>query len=111
MTIGTKKFDGSQAVTVTAADIGALTAITQATDSALGGIKIGYNETDEKRAIKLDGDGKGYVDIPPALFKSVNPTNFIISEETKELSINQVSTDALVQGEQILILSGGSSAD
>ena len=111
LTIGTKKFDGSQAVTVTAADIGALTAITQATDSALGGIKIGYNETDEKRAIKLDGNGKGYVDIPPALFKSVNPTNFKISEETKELSINQVSTDALVQGEQILILSGGSSAD
>ena len=111
LTIGTKEFDGSQAVEVTATDIGALTAITQATDSALGGIKIGYNETDEKRAIKLDGDGKGYVDIPPALFKSVNPTNFIISEETKELSINQVSTDALVQGEQILILSGGSSAD
>ena len=111
LTIGTKEFDGSQAVEVTATDIGALTAITQATNSALGGIKIGYNETDEKRAIKLDGDGNGYVDIPPALFKSVNPTNFIISEETKELSINQVSTDALVQGEQILILSGGSSAD
>ena len=111
LTIGTKEFDGSQAVEVTATDIGALTAITQATNNDFGGIKIGYNETDEKRAIKLDGDGKGYVDIPPALFKSVNPSDFKISKETKELSINQVSTDALVQGEQILILSGGSSAD
>lgn len=111
LTIGTKEFDGSQAVEVTATDIGALTAITQATNNDFGGIKLGHKEQDTTRAVKLDSEGRGYVDIPPALFKSVNTTNFKISEETKELSINQVSTDALVQGEQILILSGGSSAD
>lgn len=35
-----------------------------ASDSALGGIKIGYNTTDKKYALQLDSNSKAYVEVP-----------------------------------------------
>ena len=67
VTIGSKEFDGSAEVTVTATDLGALTAIPQATAEALGGIKLGHAETATERAVVLDGEGKAYVGIPAAI--------------------------------------------
>ena len=67
LTVGSKEFDGSAEVTVTATDLGALTAIPQATTEALGGIKLGHAETATERAVVLDGEGKAYVGIPAAI--------------------------------------------
>ena len=67
VTIGSKEFDGSAEVTVTATDLGALTIIPQATAEALGGIKLGHAETATERAVVLDGEGKAYVGIPAAI--------------------------------------------
>lgn len=67
LTVGDKTFDGSEAVTITAADLGALTEITKATEDALGGIKIGYTQSTTNRAVVLDADGKAYVNVPAAM--------------------------------------------
>lgn len=67
LTIGDKTFDGSEAVTVTATDLGALTEIVKATEDALGGIKIGYTQSTTNRAVMLDEDGKAYVNVPAAM--------------------------------------------
>lgn len=67
LTIGDKTFDGSEAVTVTATDLGALTEIIKATEDTLGGIKIGYTQSTTNRAVMLDEDGKAYVNVPAAM--------------------------------------------
>ena len=66
LTIGSKEFDGSAEVTVTATDLGALTAIPQATAEALGGIKVGYTTSGNNVAVQLDDNGKAYVAVPAA---------------------------------------------
>lgn len=66
LTIGSKEFDGSAEVTVTATDLGALTAIPQATAKALGGIKVGYTTSGNNVAVQLDDNGKAYVAVPAA---------------------------------------------
>lgn len=66
LTIGSKEFDGSAEVTVTATDLGALTAIPQATAEALGGIKVGYTTSGNNVAVQLDKNGKAYVAVPAA---------------------------------------------
>ena len=66
LTVGSKEFDGSAEVTVTAADLGALTAIPQATAEALGGIKVGYTTSGNNVAVQLDDGGKAYVAVPTA---------------------------------------------
>ena len=66
LTIGSKEFDGSAEVTVTATDLGALTAVPQATAEALGGIKVGYTTSGNNVAVQLDDDGKAYVAVPAA---------------------------------------------
>lgn len=66
LTIGSKEFDGSAEVTVTATDLGALTAVPQATAEALGGIKVGYKTSGNNVAVQLDDNGKAYVAVPAA---------------------------------------------
>ena len=66
LTIGSKEFDGSAEVTVTATDLGALTAVPQATAEALGGIKVGYTTSGNNVAVQLDDNGKAYVAVPAA---------------------------------------------
>ena len=68
LTAGDKTFNGSADVKITAADIGALTAVPAATADANGGVKLGYTSTDTKRALELDEvTGKAFVEIPAAM--------------------------------------------
>ena len=113
LTAGEKVFDGSKAIEITAADLGALTAIEKATDSALGGIMTGYESTEENRAVQLDETGKEYVNVPKAaeaLVKSVS-AEFEVSAEG-QLGVKSVNVNKLAQtdGEK-LVLDGGNAAD
>ena len=113
LTVGGKVFDGSEAVEITAADLGALTAIGRATDSAFGGIMVGYTSTEENRAVQLDETGKAYVNVPKAaeaLVKSVS-AEFDVSAEG-QLSVQSVNVNKLAQTDgDKLVLDGGNAAN
>ena len=113
LTAGKKVFDGSEAVEITAADLGALTAVGRATDSAFGGIMVGYTSTEENRAVQLDETGKAYVNVPKAaeaLVKSVS-AEFQVSAEG-QLSVQSVNVNKLAQTDgDKLVLDGGNAAN
>lgn len=50
--------------TYTASEVGALSEIPQATDTTLGGVKLGYQENGKNYPIKTDATGKAYVNVP-----------------------------------------------
>lgn len=50
--------------TYTASEVGALSEIPQATDTILGGVKLGYQENGKNYPIKTDATGKAYVNVP-----------------------------------------------
>ncbi len=113
LTAGEKVFDGSKAVEITAADLGALTDIEKATDSTLGGIMTGYESTEENRAVQLDENGKAYVNVlkaAEALVKSVS-AEFEVSAEgqlgVKSINLNKVEQ---TEGDK-LVLDGGNAND
>lgn len=64
LTVGEKTYNGSEAVEITAADLGALTEVPQATAEAFGGIKTGHIEGNNEHAVVLDTEGKAYVTVP-----------------------------------------------
>lgn len=64
LTAGGKTYNGSEAVEITAADLGALTEVPQATAEAFGGIKTGHIEGNNEHAVVLDTEGKAYVTVP-----------------------------------------------
>ena len=41
-----------------------LTSVPKATDAALGGIMLGYTESDKNYPVELDGSGKAFVNVP-----------------------------------------------
>lgn len=102
LTAGSKTFNGSEDVEITAADLGALTEIPVASAEKLGGVKVGSG-------IDVTEDGTISVTIPSALVKSVDTTNFAVSAEGK-LSLTSVSTDKLTQGTKTLIINGGTAS-
>ena len=99
LTIGSKEFDGSAEVTVTATDLGALTAIPQATAEALGGIKLGHTEGANEHAVVLDGEGKAYVtvSIPAAVTYSAG-AGLTLSEGTFAIGTGSVTVAMLAGG-------------
>lgn len=97
LTIGSKEFDGSAEVTVTATDLGALTAIPQATAEALGGIKLGHAETTTERAVVLDDEGKAYVSVPAAVTYSAG-AGLTLSEGTFAIANGGVTVSMLAGG-------------
>lgn len=109
LTVGTKEYNGSEAVEITAADLGALTAIPAATAEALGGIQLGYESTDTKRAVELDENNKAFVQIPAAMVYGIIE-NGGLEMNGNNFGIKEVSTDKLIQGTQELILNGGAAA-
>ena len=111
LTVGGKTFNGSEAVEITAADLGALTAIPQATEEALGGIKIGHAAAANEAALKLDEEGKAYVDIPAAVVYSAKENGGLEMDANHAFSIKEVSTDLLKQGAKTLVLDGGTAAE
>lgn len=111
LTVGGKVYNGSEAVEVTAADLGALTEIPQATEAALGGIKIGHAAGANESALKLDEEGKAYVDIPAAVVYSAKENGGLEMDSNHAFSIKEVSTDLLKQGAKTLVLDGGTAAE
>ena len=99
LTIGSKEFDGSAEVTVTATDLGALTAVPQATAEALGGIKLGHTEGANEHAVVLDGEGKAYVtvSIPAAVTYSAG-AGLTLSENTFAIANGGVTVSMLAGG-------------
>lgn len=89
LTVGSKTYNGAEAVEVTAVDLGALTEIPQATAEALGGIKIGHTEGDNEYAVLLDNEGKAYikVTVPAALNYGVLADGGLTINENREFSI------------------------
>jgi hypothetical protein len=109
LTVGGKVYNGSEAVEVTAADLGALTEIPQATEAALGGIKIGHAAGANEAALKLDEEGKAYVDIPAAVVYTAKENGGLEMDASHAFSIKEVSTDLLKQGAKTLVLDGGTA--
>ena len=99
LTIGSKEFDGSAAVTVTATDLGALTAIPQAAAETLGGIKLGHTEGANEHAVVLDDDGKAYVtvSIPAAVTYSAG-AGLTLSDNTFAIANGGVTVSMLAGG-------------
>ena len=89
LTAGGKTYNGSEAVEITAADLGALTEIPQATAEALGGIKLGHAEGANEHADVLDAEGKAYVTVPvpEALTYGVLSNGGLAINENREFSI------------------------
>lgn len=89
LTAGGKTYDGSEAVEITAADLGALTEIPQATVEAFGGIKTGHVEGNNEHAVMLDTEGKAYVTVPvpEALTYGVLSNGGLAINENREFSI------------------------
>ena len=85
LTAGEKVFDGSKAVEITAADLGALTAIPQATAEALGGIKVGFEKSGNKLPVELE-EGKAFVEIPAAVQYAAG-TGLALDDSTHTFSI------------------------
>ena len=121
LTAGEKTFDGTADVKITAADLGAITAIPQATSEALGGIKIGHTEGANEHAVVLDGDGKAYVtvEVPEAVSYTagsgltLSGTEFSIgSGQVADGMIAAVNVQKLTQTEgEKLILDGGAAEE
>lgn len=128
LTVGDKEFDGSTAVEITAADLGAITAIPEATAEALGGIKVGFNKAGNKLPVQLE-EGKAFVEIPAAVqyqagdglaLDSATHTfsiaengvvsTMIADNSVTNAKIQNVNVMKLEQGEaDILVLNGGNA--
>lgn len=128
LTVGSKEFDGSAEVTVTAGDLGALTAVPQATTEVTGGIKLGHTEGANEHAVQLDAEGKAYVSvtIPEAeaytagdgleltghefKVKAAGVTNAMLAGSITDDKLVGVNVQKLTQSpEDVLILDGGSA--
>lgn len=112
LTVGTKTFDGSEAVTIEAADLNALTEVPVATDTVVGGFKTGFNSTTTKRAVQISTEegsaGQAYVEVTEgAIYQAGEGLN--LDTSTNTFSLGDVSTDKLVQGTKTLILNGGNA--
>lgn len=112
LTVGTKTFDGSEAVTIEAADLNALTEVPVATDTVVGGFKTGFTSTTTKRAVQISTEegsaGQAYVEvIEGAVYQAGDGLNLDPSNNT--FSLGDVSTDKLIQGTKTLILNGGNA--
>lgn len=62
--INADKLGGMTLEQIKALVSGKVDSIPQATSSKFGGIKIGYSESGKNYAVKLDTDGKAYVNVP-----------------------------------------------
>lgn len=89
LTVGSKEYDGSVAVEITAEDLGALTAIPQATIENFGGIKLQHVEGDNEHAVQLDSEGRAYVtvELPAAIAYDVASNGGLAMSEDHKFSI------------------------
>lgn len=74
LTFGSKTYDGSAAKTITASDLGALTAVPKAANSVIGGFQTGYSESGKNYAVQMSGN-KAFVNVPWTDTVYTHPTN------------------------------------
>lgn len=119
LTAGAKTFNGSADVEITAADIGALTEISVATDGAVGGFKTGYASTETNRAVQIDTvTHTAFVNIPAAMtyaagagLSLTDGTFAIKNKGVTDAMIDSVNVDKLTQtAGTYLTLNGGNAA-
>lgn len=119
LTAGSKTFNGEADVTITAADLGALTEIAVANDEAVGGFKTGYTSTATNRAVQIDtATNTAFVNIPAAMTYaagaglSLTDGTFAIKDKgVTDAMIDSVNVDKLTQtAGTYLTLNGGNAA-
>ena len=86
-------------------------ALPQATADALGAIKIGHEAAAGEASLKLDEEGKAYVEVPAAVAYTAKENGGLELDENHAFSIKAVSTDLLKQGAKTLVLDGGTAVD
>lgn len=101
LTVGSKEYDGSAAVSITAEDLGALTAIPQATIENFGGIKLQHVEGDNEHAVQLDSEGRAYVTVklPAAITYGVLSNGGLEMSEDHKFSIAESGVVASMIGD------------
>lgn len=119
LTAGGKTFNGEADVEITAADIGALTEVSVATDEAVGGFKTGYASTATNRAVQIDAvTNTAFVNIPAAMtyaagagLSLTDGTFAIKNKGVTDAMIDSVNVDKLTQtAGTYLTLNGGNAA-
>lgn len=119
LTAGSKTFNGEANVTITAADLGALTEIAVANDEAVGGFKTGYTSTATNRAVQIDtATNTAFVNIPAAMtyaagagLSLTDGTFAIKNKGVTDAMIDSVNVDKLTQtAGTYLTLNGGNAA-
>ena len=92
------QFNGGEAVSIniTAAGLGALTAVPVATNEALGGIKVGFTSAGENYAVQLDANNAAYVTVPVPEVASYNGVGAI------SITANGANYDVAVAANGIL---------
>lgn len=119
LTAGSKTFNGEADVTITAADLGALTEIAVANDEAVGGFKTGYTSTATNRAVQIDtATNTAFVNIPAAMtyaagagLSLTDGTFAIKNKGVTDAMIDSVNVDKLTQtAGTYLTLNGGNAA-
>lgn len=78
-----------------------------ATETKVGGIKLGHVEATGEAAVKLDSEGKAYVEAAQYTAKE----NGGLQLEENAFSIKEVSSDLIKNGSNTLIIDGGSAAE
>lgn len=121
--------DGGEVV-IDATTLGALTAVPVATSEALGGIRVGFTTAGTNYAVQLDANNAAYVTVPvPEVPEYTAGDGILVSDYVVSIADNgvttakiaanavtkdkiaSVSTDAFVQGDNELVLNGGTSAN
>ena len=122
--------NGAVSIDITAAGLGALTAVPVATNEALGGIKVGFTTAGTNYAVQLDANNAAYVTVPvPEVPEYTAGDGILVSDHVVSIADNgvttakiadnavtdakivSINTDKITQGAQELILNGGTSAD
>lgn len=125
-------YNGNSAVSIdiTAATLGALTAVPVATNEALGGIKIGFTSAGTNYAVQLDANNAAYVTVPvPEVPEYTAGDGILVSDHVVSVADNgittakiadsavtdakivSINTDKITQGAEELVLNGGTSTD
>ena len=92
----THTYNGNDAVSIdiTAAGLGALTAVPVATNEALGGIKVGFTSAGENYAVQLDANNAAYVTVPAPELASERGTS-------ADVAMSQLGIENLFYGTKI----------
>ena len=107
--IYTRAYESSSWSSWTEIGAGGITSISQASSSALGGIKIGYSDNGRNYAVELDSSGKAYVNVP---WTDTNTTYNVATTSANGLmsSSDKSKLDGIQAGADAVSFSGSLSS-